>query len=1276
MKNLFFALTLLVSLNLFAQAPANNNCANFVLLTSSTTCNTQSGTIANATLDGTLNASCAGTERADVWYRFVAKSPNPTITLTVTGANFVSPGMQLLSTNCNTGNLFCGTTSIAATGLTVNNTYYLRVYTTAASTPASNAGFDICITDPAPANDLCSNATNLTPTASCGATTGQTLGFATATGSPASPYGTTYDVWYRFTTPATVNTVNIALSGIPGATDINTSNNTYIEVFNANACGSVTEANSLGVSNANTGLTLLNAAASTQYYFRVFTRVNPTSNTSRWSYSICVSYLAAPANNECAAAIALTPGVTNTAGRVNNATASAGIPAGCASGTPDDDVWYSFVATHNYANVTLGNNSVLSRSGMMVQLFSGTCGALTPVACGQDALYATGLTPGNTYYARVYSADAAGTPVAGPSGSGAGPNFNIAVTPAPDSNLVAGRNKEIYTRTILSTPSVLADPWEVTYAPDGNLWLTESKGYKVFKINPVTGERKTVLDISPGSTFLPLADRGFNAVTNINVAGGQGGLAGMALHPDFLDAGSPKNFVYLSYINRFTGGAAPNGLFFTNRLVRFEYDELNQQLINPVTICDTLPGSSDHNSQRMIIAPVSGTDYLFYAEGDMGAGQFDNQLRPIKAQDTSSYEGKILRFNLEADGDAGLMDRWIPNNNPYNASLGVQSAVWCIGIRNNQGFAYDSETGLLYGSSHGPYSDDEINIIQRYKNYGHPLVIGFADDNNYANCTAGTNNTTSSCPVITSEITNRNDINSSGYAPYVDPLFSAYVSSTTITNIYTQIWSQASLPNNGLWPSEGWSGLDIYKHTLVPGWKNSLVAASLKWGRFVRIKLGAGGTTTAPVSDTVSYFGGQNRFRDLAFNPNGKDLYVVMDRSTTTSGPSNAFPLVPACQGCLQKYSFLGYADATGKSSIPASIPVTDGVVNTCNTGTPVTIDASNNNLWVPITGPDGNIMAEINAMGQNLGAVTSSFYQHSGSLRSKNGLTYLDRNITINPAVTSFGTPVKVRLYISKAEFDALDANGASGIVDLTSLQVLKNNDACSPAAVAATSLIVPDFRESFGANGYMLQFEVNSFSSFYFGSANLTLPLDLITFKGNWQQNNTEALLKWQTQNESGTAYFVVERSTDGITYSQVGTVQAAGNSNQILTYSLTDKEADELGSLIIYYRLRMVDVDGVSRYSSVVVLTLSSYTGTVAVSPNPATDEARLTIIAPADGRVQYQLVDNAGRILLKQTVQVKKGAVSTVMLSLQNLSGGVYYLHLTGAGINRNLKVQKF
>src|SRR5260221_12077754 len=136
-----------------------------------------------------------------------------------------------------------------------------------------------------------------------------------------------------------------------------------------------------------------------------------------------------------------------------------------------------------------------------------------------------------------------------------------------------------------------------------------------------------------------------------------------------------------------------------------------------------------------------------------------------------------------------------------------------------------------------------------------------------------------------------------------------------------------------------------------------------------------------------------------------------------------------------------------------------------------MTIDNSNNNLWVPITGPDGNIMAEIYANGNNMGTIHSAFYKNSGSVRIKNTTYYLDRNITITPQ-TQPSTPVKIRLYISKAEFDALNVvAGLSG--NIANLKIFKNSDPCSSAMGTATTLLTTPNAVTRGGKGYVMEFD-----------------------------------------------------------------------------------------------------------------------------------------------------------------------------------------------------------
>lgn len=215
----------------------------------------------------------------------------------------------------------------------------------------------------------------------------------------------------------------------------------------------------------------------------------------------------------------------------------------------------------------------------------------------------------------------------------------------------------------------LVNPWEIKQIDNDWIIFTERIG-KVSKLNISTGERKLLLK--------------FGDVLQVS----ESGLLGMELHPNFPDT----PYVYLVY----TYGSLPR---FWEKVVRYRY--ATDTLVEPLKLLDSINAFYIHDGSRLMI----GTDRkLYITTGDADL--------PESALDNNSLNGKVLRINLDGS---------IPEDNPFG------NAVWSFGHRNAQGIV--EVKGKIIISEHGPETDDEINIIQKGRNFGWPRVIGYCDDN-------------------------------------------------------------------------------------------------------------------------------------------------------------------------------------------------------------------------------------------------------------------------------------------------------------------------------------------------------------------------------------------------------------------------------------------------------------------------------------------------------------------------------------------------------------------
>ncbi len=457
----------------------------------------------------------------------------------------------------------------------------------------------------------------------------------------------------------------------------------------------------------------------------------------------------------------------------------------------------------------------------------------------------TGCAPNTAYSMTVRAKDAAG-------------NQSAASSPLPATTLAVVTAGETFTvRTVIANQRM---PHDLVYGPDDKIWYTERFGGTVSFVDPSTGTKTIVLTL--GSKMVRV--------------GGQDGLMGLALHPQF-SQGSP--YVYISYTYESTSSTMRK-----TRIERYTYDVNSQTLIAPVTILENIPGSNDHNSARLAIGPDLK---LYFSVGDMGAGQFDNLTRPNNAQNLDILEGKILRLNTDLVGGS-----WIPADNPYSSG-GQPTAVYTFGHRNPQGLVWGNVNGnnILFSSEHGPYSDDELNIIESGRNYGWPQVAGFCDGNYNGRTIGGF--------AVVNEQNNCTALNAK------EPLRSIFPSENP--------------PTGGdfmTWPSMAPSGTEFYGSTAIPGWQNSLLVAMLKAGRITRYKLSNDGMSV--ISDTINYFLGQGRFRDVVVSADGLRIYVACDSSGSTSGPTGGVTTTPANPGSILEFT---YSPSGGRSVYTRAIP-------------------------------------------------------------------------------------------------------------------------------------------------------------------------------------------------------------------------------------------------------------------------------------------------------------------------------------------------------------------
>lgn len=218
----------------------------------------------------------------------------------------------------------------------------------------------------------------------------------------------------------------------------------------------------------------------------------------------------------------------------------------------------------------------------------------------------------------------------------------------------------------------LQNPWGMAWLPDGRLLITEKAGeILVFRDGKFTGEKLS----------------GVPAV----MSEGQGGLLDIRLHPNY----NENKWIYISFSKPVKGGA-------TTTIMRFKLDGNN--IVDKQELYEAKPylDADYHFGSRIVF---DKDNYMFFSSGERGTMK--------KVWELNNDHGKIHR--LKDDGS-------VPDDNPFVKTKGARPSIWSYGHRNPQGLIYDQANNRVWGIEHGPRGGDELNLIEKGKNYGWPLT--------------------------------------------------------------------------------------------------------------------------------------------------------------------------------------------------------------------------------------------------------------------------------------------------------------------------------------------------------------------------------------------------------------------------------------------------------------------------------------------------------------------------------------------------------------------------
>ncbi len=192
----------------------------------------------------------------------------------------------------------------------------------------------------------------------------------------------------------------------------------------------------------------------------------------------------------------------------------------------------------------------------------------------------------------------------------------------------------------------------------------------------------------------------------------------------------------------------------------------------------------------------------------------------------------------------------------------------------------------------------------------------------------------------------------------------------------------------------------------------------------------------------------------------------------------------------------------------------------------------------------------------------------------------------------------------------------------------------------------------------------------------AGCTLPVNFLTVKGI-QIDEYSNLVRWEVAQEKNVSHYIIERSVDGIHFSDIGTVSYhEGNESSYNSYEFEDISID--GSLTYYYRIREIDIDGSSMYSQTILIRAIQKI-LVGLNPNPFSNELILSLFSAEPITVKLHVYDMNGLVIFFQAFQLEGGNRLEYDLEKHLKTPGPYYVKViddnTGKEIESKILIKQ-